>query len=106
MCNFCFSQLNLDRAQNRRTPEDIGSMKKPFDPNRFNFTKIKNEEIFFDVGDGSGSDVVIANVSPLEFGHCLFIPDRFLNLPQVLTERSITKVIELFLCSKSSQVFH
>ncbi|KAF7998127.1 hypothetical protein HCN44_009525 [Aphidius gifuensis] len=101
--NYGFiAQLNLDRAKNRRTPEDITSMKKSFDKNRFNFTKIKNEEIFFDVGDGTGSDVIIANVSPLEYGHCLFIPDRFKELPQVVTKTSIIKVVELFLCSQST----
>ncbi|XP_063994220.1 GDP-D-glucose phosphorylase 1 [Diachasmimorpha longicaudata] len=95
------AQLNLDRAENRRQPEDIESMKMEFNPHRFNFTKISNEEIFFDIGSGDGNNVVAANVSPLEFGHCLFLPQRLECLPQVATQFSLLKIIELMLLSNS-----
>uniref|UniRef100_A0A6V7IMX7 GDP-D-glucose phosphorylase 1 n=1 Tax=Bracon brevicornis TaxID=1563983 RepID=A0A6V7IMX7_9HYME len=97
-----FAQMNLDRAHNRRRPENIESMSMPFDGDRFNFTKISNEEIFFDIGNGDGNNVIAANVSPIEFGHCLFLPQRLECLPQIPTEFSLVKITELMLLSKSS----
>ncbi|XP_008546662.1 GDP-D-glucose phosphorylase 1 [Microplitis demolitor] len=94
-------QLNLDRAQNRRTPENITSLKAQFDPNRFNFTKIRDEEILFDLSDGDGNNVIAVNVSPIEYGHCLFLSDRLKCLPQVVTKSSLRQIIELFLLSRS-----
>lgn len=38
-------QLNIQRAKERRKPEFIESLQQPFDPNRFNFTKVKSGEI-------------------------------------------------------------
>ncbi|XP_015121873.1 GDP-D-glucose phosphorylase 1 [Diachasma alloeum] len=100
--NYGFlAQLNFDRAKNRRQPEHIQSMKMPFNPDRFNFTKINNREIFFDVGVGDGNNVVAANVSPMEFGHCVVLPHRLECLPQVATESSLLKITELLLLSKS-----
>ncbi|KAG8041497.1 hypothetical protein G9C98_002790 [Cotesia typhae] len=94
-------QLNLDRAQNRRTPENITSIKQPFDPTRFNFTKIPEEEIIIDLSNGQGNDVIAVNVSPFAYGHVLFLSDRLKCLPQVLTKRSLAQIIQLFLLSKS-----
>ena len=34
-------------------------------------------------------DVIIINVSPIEFGHCLLVPSLEETLPQILTESSI-----------------
>ncbi|XP_034946632.1 GDP-D-glucose phosphorylase 1 [Chelonus insularis] len=96
-----FAQLNVERGSNRRAPEDIQSMNTPFDPSRFNFTKISDKEIYFDICVGDGNNVVAANVSPVEYGHCLFLPERLKCLPQQATKFSIIKVIELFLLSKS-----
>lgn len=93
--------MNLDRAQNRRTPENITSMHTPFDEKRFNFTKINPREILFDVDCGDGNNVIAVNVSPIEYGHCLFLPERLKCLPQKVTEFSLLKIIELFLLSSS-----
>ncbi|NP_001104198.1 GDP-D-glucose phosphorylase 1 isoform X1 [Xenopus laevis] len=119
------AQLNIQRSINRRKPEDIWSIQQKFNPNQFNYNKIKPEEIVFqmirsetehcvdsdkvhgssvngmgtsDCKSGSthqrccileckgGCTLVVINVSPLEFGHVLFMPDPSLCLPQILTE--------------------
>ena len=40
----------------------------------------------------------IINVSPIEFGHCLFVP--YGELPQVLTLQSIQSALKLMLLSR------
>ncbi|XP_015588884.1 GDP-D-glucose phosphorylase 1 [Cephus cinctus] len=95
------AQLNTDRALNRRQPEDISSMNQSFDPGRFNFTKISEKEIYFYVGSEDGNDAIVVNISPIEWGHCLFIPERFKCLPQRITKYSLNKIIELMLLSNS-----
>ncbi|XP_011692440.1 PREDICTED: GDP-D-glucose phosphorylase 1 isoform X2 [Wasmannia auropunctata] len=91
-------QLNPDRTQCRRAPELITSMSQPFSSVRFNFTKLTQQEILFDVGNG---DTVAINASPLEQNHCLLLTERSKCLPQVMTEYSLCKVIELCLLSNS-----
>lgn len=76
-------------------------MSQPFDPNRFNFTKLAHQEILFDVGNSDTNDVIAINVSPLEQGHCLLLTERFKCLPQVMTKHSLRKAIELLLLSNS-----
>lgn len=40
-------QLNCRRLKERRTPEVIDSLQTPYNPERFNFTWVKSEEILF-----------------------------------------------------------
>ncbi|KAM4749023.1 GDP-D-glucose phosphorylase 1 [Rhinophrynus dorsalis] len=108
------AQLNIKRGVERRKPEDIRSIQQKFNSRQFNFNMIKPEEILFqmsrssaenadeeciDQGSGynnvepsmsskckSNSTLVAINISPLEFGHVLFIPDPSLCLPQILTQ--------------------
>lgn len=91
-------QLNPDRAQYRRAPESITSTAQSFSSTRFNFTKLTQQEILFDIGNG---DTIAINASPLEQSHCLFLADRLKCLPQIMTEYSLRKVIELCLLSNS-----
>ncbi|XP_044139164.1 GDP-D-glucose phosphorylase 1 [Bufo gargarizans] len=104
------AQLNVKRGIERRKPQDIASIQEKFNTSQFNFNKIKHEEILFkmvrlppeEVPSGALTDrnpnhvsalsssrhnhtLVVINVSPLEFGHVLFIPDPFLCLTQILT---------------------
>lgn len=66
-------------------------MKQAFDGSKFNFTKIDMEkEMIFRMVEGIGSggdagqkDVVTINVSPLEFGSSLILPDVYGGHPQV-----------------------
>lgn len=104
------AQLNIKRGIERRKPQDIRSIKEKFNPSQFNFNKISLEEILFEmvrsplekaagyeslqrnhvVPDGSvkkdwhSRTLVVINVSPLEFGHVLFIPEPSLCLNQIL----------------------
>lgn len=104
------AQLNIARGTERRKPQEILSVQQGFNPRQFNFNKINPDEIIVEmVKDAEEGDeapppsrmVVLINVSPLEFGHCLFVPDPALCLPQVLTKFAIQAGIEsVFLSSE------
>ena len=50
------------------------SVRQPFDPEKFNFTKVEpDKELVFETQQDK-EDICIINVSPIEFGHCLFLP--------------------------------
>ena len=46
-------------------------------------------------------DHCIINVSPIEYGHCLFIPQVKQNHPQILNLHSIQSALKLMLLSRS-----
>ncbi|AWP08678.1 putative GDP-D-glucose phosphorylase 1 [Scophthalmus maximus] len=111
------AQLNIQRGAEKRKPQEILSIKQEFNAAQFNFNEINPEEIIFEMlndteGDtaspGSGRRqqpsrmVVLVNVSPLEFGHCLFVPDPSRCLPQVLTQFTIHAGIESVLLSSDT----
>lgn len=90
------AQYNPHRATTRRAPESMKSVNQPFDEAKFNFTKVCQEkEVVFQCN----SDVAIINVSPIEYGHCLYIPDMNAQLPQVLTLNAIQSALKLVLSS-------
>ncbi|KAL4005955.1 hypothetical protein ACER0C_005668 [Sarotherodon galilaeus] len=108
------AQLNIQRGIQRRKPQEILSIKQEFSAKQFNFNKIKHDEIIFEmIKDKKGCThltnnaecpqpqkmVVLVNVSPLEFGHCLFVPDPAHCLPQILTKFAIHVGIEAVLLS-------
>ncbi|KAK5867628.1 hypothetical protein PBY51_012099 [Eleginops maclovinus] len=105
------AQLNIQRGLQRRKPQEILSIQQEFNAKQFNFNKINPEEIIFEMTNDheGGKDkgqlheccrvFVLVNVSPLEFGHCLFVPDPSCCLPQVLTSFSIQVGIESVLLS-------
>lgn len=101
------AQLNVERATEKRKAQEILNIKQGFDAEQFHFNKVDPEEVMFEVakegGGGakgqSGTMVVLINVSPLEFGHCLFVPDPLLCFPQVLTQFAIQSSIESVLLS-------
>ncbi|XP_067829375.1 GDP-D-glucose phosphorylase 1 [Heptranchias perlo] len=104
------AQLNVSRGTERRRPQEILSLRQPFDPNQFNFGKIRPREILFALrrggaacpGDrltGQGGALLIINVSPLEYGHVLLLPDPARALPQVLTGDSLLQALELVFLS-------
>lgn len=76
-------------------------MLQPFNSIVFNFTKLAQQEILFDIGNGDTNDIVAINSSPLEQGHCLVLTERLKCLPQIMTEYSLHKVTELCLLSNS-----
>uniref|UniRef100_A0A8C8RR11 GDP-D-glucose phosphorylase 1 n=1 Tax=Pelusios castaneus TaxID=367368 RepID=A0A8C8RR11_9SAUR len=118
------AQLNIQRGLERRRPQDIQSVRQRFDPQQFHFNKIKPGEILFRMtrapachpptrgcsqnqGDPSESRLpgipsyvlMVINVSPLEFGHVLLIPDPTLCLPQILTQELLQFGLESVLLS-------
>jgi len=103
-------QYNPLRAATRRAPQSMVSVVQPVDPAAFNFTKVQEAkelvcELVFErtdaqaATDGANRDLLLINVSPIEFGHCLLIPSVESILPQVLTERSIALAMQLVLLS-------
>ena len=105
------SQLNPDRAQKRRKPQEIASLKQPFNPDEFNFNKVKPEEIILqlrpwycnqrDATAGNDEHLLIINVSPLEYGHVLLTPFRNKNNPQKVSFGGLRLAVELALLSRS-----
>ena len=105
------AQLNVQRGVERRKPQEIQSIKQPYNAHQFNFNKVCPEEVLFEMsrvteqsrpgGDGPELQkvVVLVNVSPLEFGHCLFVPEPSHCLPQVLTLSAIQTGMESVLLS-------
>ncbi|XP_058501155.1 GDP-D-glucose phosphorylase 1 [Solea solea] len=111
------AQLNIQRGTEKRKPQEILSIKQEFNPRQFHFNKINPEEILFEmIKDTDGGTAlqnggqllqpsrmtVLVNVSPLEFGHCLFVPDPSRCLPQVLTRFTIQVGIESVLLSSGT----
>ncbi|KAJ1528082.1 hypothetical protein ONE63_007999 [Megalurothrips usitatus] len=100
-----FAELNPERGENRRKPHEFFSVNDPFNPSLFNFTKIKNGEILFEVriaesGQDSGNQNLLAiNVSPMTEGHSLIIPFVEKMQPQVLTQSSIELGLYVLLMS-------
>ncbi|XP_008274095.1 GDP-D-glucose phosphorylase 1 [Stegastes partitus] len=108
------AQLNVQRGLERRKPQEILSIQQEFNARQFNFNKINPDEIIFEmIKDTEGHTalpdnrqlpqpcgmVVLVNVSPLEFGHCLFVPDPSRCYPQILTRFAIKVGIESVLLS-------
>ncbi|XP_031722671.1 GDP-D-glucose phosphorylase 1 isoform X1 [Anarrhichthys ocellatus] len=105
------AQLNIERGVERRKPQDILSIQQEFNGKQFNFNKINPEEVLFEMIKGveGGNEkgqlhelcrmVVLVNVSPLEFGHCLFVPEPSRCFPQVMTSFAIRVGIESVLLS-------
>ncbi|XP_029010308.1 GDP-D-glucose phosphorylase 1 [Betta splendens] len=108
------AQLNIQRGVERRKPQEILSIQQAFNAKQFNFNKINPEEIILEmtkhaeqetaIQDNGQSHqhcrmVVLINVSPLEFGHCLFVPDPTCCFPQILTRFAIQVGIECVLLS-------
>ncbi|XP_078388348.1 GDP-D-glucose phosphorylase 1 [Cetorhinus maximus] len=106
------AQLNPQRATERRRPQEILSLRQPFEPERFNFTRIPAREVLFQLGRGGGcpepgeaeaqaeaSALLIVNVSPLERGHVLLVPEPARGLPQLLTRDAVLRALELVFLS-------
>ncbi|KAJ7298691.1 hypothetical protein O6H91_16G032700 [Diphasiastrum complanatum] len=93
------AQLNEGRHSKKRPTEfRVDQVLQPFDPAKFNFTKVGQEELlfcfeesedgrsrYFDAATVKGSpNVVVINVSPIEYGHVLLVPKVLDHLPQKL----------------------
>ncbi|NXX19075.1 GDPP1 phosphorylase, partial [Podargus strigoides] len=74
------AQLNVQRGAERRPPQAVLSLRQPFDPAAFNFTRLRRGELLLRLrraaGHGPAPDplLVAINASPLERGHVLLLP--------------------------------
>ncbi|GFQ08831.1 gdp-l-galactose phosphorylase 2 [Phtheirospermum japonicum] len=103
------AQLNEGRHLKKRPTEfRVDKVLQPFDQNKFNFTKVGQEEVLFRfepsknnqkshylpsslVENDEGSPSVVAiNVSPIEYGHVLLIPRVLDCLPQQIDVDSLS----------------
>lgn len=102
------AQLNVERGAQRRRPQNIGSIGQAFDPDQFNFNKIHPGEVLFRLrrrepappgGLGPEDVLVVINVSPLERGHVLLVPEPARGLPQRLLPGALRAGLEALLLS-------
>ncbi|CAK1542616.1 unnamed protein product [Leptosia nina] len=92
-------QLNCDRSVKRRLPEQITDIQQPFDKNKFNFTKVSEDEIlfkFWDTLDKATIHTVLINVSPINQYHSLLCPYVNRMLPQVVSLESLKLVLDVY----------
>lgn len=90
----CIAILNPQRATNRRKREDFESMNEEFNEEKFNFKKIKKNEILLTLTNNSEClrdhcQNIIVNISPIEYGHVLLAPFLHDGLPQRCTMESL-----------------
>ena len=101
------AQLNVERAVQRRRPQNIKSVRQEFDPEQFNFNQIRLGEVLFRLlrkrdcpGTVQQEDIlVVINVSPLEWGHVLLVPEPARGLPQRLLPGALRAGVEAVLLS-------
>ncbi|XP_065318128.1 GDP-D-glucose phosphorylase 1-like isoform X1 [Gordionus sp. m RMFG-2023] len=97
-------QKNCNRAFERRAPQSFPNMHQNFNDNKFNFTKIKPQEVLFKFLHTKGDDLdeenyIIINASPLEYGNILFVPKLYDKLPQILTYDAIQLCLKFMVSS-------
>ncbi|KAG1369975.1 GDP-L-galactose phosphorylase 2 [Cocos nucifera] len=106
------AQLNEGRHLKKRPTEfRVDRVLQPFDPAKFNFTKVGQEEVLFRFEAGGGQkslffdsasvdeanppSVVAINVSPIEYGHVLLIPHVLDCLPQRIDTESFLLALHM-----------
>ncbi|KAL9981489.1 hypothetical protein ACROYT_G010196 [Oculina patagonica] len=98
---YClYIQLNELRFTKRRKPDPMNRVSEPFNPAKFNFTKVHSKEVLFElcpkhrIPTSNDHHLMIINLSPLEYGHSLLVPSLNSCLPQILTEEGIFLSLE------------
>lgn len=108
------AQLNKGRHQKKRLTEfRVDKVLQDFDETKFNFTKVGQEEVLFRfeksidhnrhffpsappiTADSNSSSVVAINVSPIEYGHVLLIPQVLNCLPQRIDHGSFLLALHM-----------
>ena len=102
------AHFNEKRGLLRRKPQNMTSLKMPFDGNLFNFTKVTSDEILFklDIKSQIGHHqkaTIIVNNSPIEYGNSLLIPSLEKCQPQVLTRNALGLAISVIALSADSR---
>lgn len=98
------AQLNEGRASKKRATEfRVDKVVQPFDGSKFNFQKAAMKEVLFQFTAGAVShthyhskaactpspNLVLINVSPIEYGHILLVPRVNDCIPQVVDQTSL-----------------
>ncbi|GER43918.1 GDP-L-galactose phosphorylase 1 [Striga asiatica] len=106
------AQLNEGRHLKKRPTEfRVDKVLQPFDENKFNFTKVGQEEVLFQfeaseddqvhffpnapIDTESSPSVVAINVSPIEYGHVLLVPQILERLPQRIDRDSFFLALQM-----------
>ncbi|KAF5202806.1 Gdp-l-galactose phosphorylase [Thalictrum thalictroides] len=108
------AQLNEGRHLKKRPTEfRVDKVLQPFDENKFNFTKVGQEEVIFQFEEkenddfgaqfvssapldtGNSPSVVAINVSPIEYGHVLLIPKILERFPQRIDRESFLLALHM-----------
>ncbi|XP_061946874.1 GDP-L-galactose phosphorylase 2-like [Populus nigra] len=116
------AQLNKGRHLKKRPTEfRVDKVLQDFDESKFNFTKVGQEEVLFRfeksidhdrhffpsappiTADSNSSSVVAINVSPIEYGHVLLIPQVLNCLPQRIDHGSF--LLSLHMAKEAADPF-
>ncbi|KAJ8766566.1 hypothetical protein K2173_023813 [Erythroxylum novogranatense] len=114
------AQLNEGRHLKKRPTEfRVDKVLQAFDDNKFNFTKVGQEEVLFQfeasedgevqffpsapIDNKNSSSMVAINVSPIEYGHVLLIPSFFECLPQRIDRESL--LLALYMAAEARNTF-
>ncbi|XP_042209345.1 GDP-D-glucose phosphorylase 1-like isoform X1 [Homarus americanus] len=113
------AQMNANRKTMRRKPQNMLHILQPFDPEKFNFTKIKPEEILANLcyehispqrpesGEKVGRDTrnleasLIINNAPICCSHSLVVPFLAHCQPQVLEHKGLLMALHTLLLSQT-----
>uniref|UniRef100_A0A1B0DFM8 GDP-D-glucose phosphorylase 1 n=1 Tax=Phlebotomus papatasi TaxID=29031 RepID=A0A1B0DFM8_PHLPP len=90
-----YAELNEQRTQLRRKPQNIFSLAPEFNPDAFNFNKVDAEEVLFGLKYQDTLISFLINNSPLTRNHCLICPDLEKNQSQILTQGCIEFSLDL-----------
>ncbi|KAI3466272.1 hypothetical protein Pfo_022935 [Paulownia fortunei] len=114
------AQLNEGRHLKKRPTEfRVDKVLQPFDENKFNFTKVGQEEVLFQfeasednevhffpnarIDIDNSPSVVAINVSPIEYGHVLLIPRILECLPQRIDRESF--LLALYMAAEAGNPY-
>jgi len=114
------AQLNEGRALKKRPTEyAVDQVAQSFDPSKFNFNKAGVNEVLFSFAGATGissskyseiatnemapganqerydPNIVVINVSPIEYGHVLLVPSVLSCLEQRITEPTLRLALEM-----------
>eukprot|EP00252_Welwitschia_mirabilis_P015000 TRINITY_DN330_c1_g5_i1.p1 TRINITY_DN330_c1_g5~~TRINITY_DN330_c1_g5_i1.p1 ORF type:complete len:442 (+),score=68.84 TRINITY_DN330_c1_g5_i1:773-2098(+) len=104
------AQLNEGRHSKKRPTEfRVDKVLQDFDPKKFNFTKVGQEEVLFRFEESEegrteylekapvlhSPNVIAINVSPIEYGHVLLVPRVLDCLPQRIDHDSLLLALHM-----------
>ncbi|XP_068219841.1 GDP-D-glucose phosphorylase 1 [Palaemon carinicauda] len=114
------AQLNSNRSKLRRRPEDFRKIIEPIDPEKFNFTKIKPQEVLAEMQycDSRTKDLqsekcqhtnhlqgsLVINAAPICSTHSLLVPYLDLLQPQVVNSEGLRFAVHTALLGETSDL--